>query len=137
MQRVVACILKKKNQILISSRPQKKEYSGFYEFPGGKVKNNELLLKALKRELSEELSIKINLNKVIFLKSYSIKRVNNKICIFFFICNKWFGKIKPLEDQSFKWTLVEKLTDENMLVSNKKIIEYLEFLISSSNNWTK
>ena len=35
---VVACILKKKDKILISSRPEQKEFSGFYEFPGGKVK---------------------------------------------------------------------------------------------------
>ena len=68
--KVVACILKKKKRILISSRPKHKEFPGFYEFPGGKVKKTEFFLTALKRELLEELSIKIDLNKVIFLKNY-------------------------------------------------------------------
>ncbi|MBD23264.1 MAG: hypothetical protein CL572_06365 [Alphaproteobacteria bacterium] len=75
---VVACILKKKKKILISSRPEQKEFSGFYEFPGGKVKKSEFFLTALKRELFEELSITIDLNKVIFLKNYCIKRDKKK-----------------------------------------------------------
>ena len=57
---------KKKKKILISSRPKQKEFSNFYEFPGGKVEKNELFLIALQRELLEELHIKIQLNKVIF-----------------------------------------------------------------------
>ena len=45
---VVACILKKKDKILISSRPEQKEFSGFYEFPGGKVKKKEFFWQLLK-----------------------------------------------------------------------------------------
>ena len=33
----MACILKKNEKILISSRPQNKIFSGFFEFPGGKI----------------------------------------------------------------------------------------------------
>ena len=55
--KVVACILKKKKKILISSRPDEKEFSGFFEFPG-KVKKADYVTTALKRELLEELSIK-------------------------------------------------------------------------------
>ena len=40
--KVVACILHRRNKVLISSRPPQKELAGFYEFPGGKVKENEL-----------------------------------------------------------------------------------------------
>ena len=36
-QDVVACILVKKNKILISTRPYPKIFHGYYEFPGGKV----------------------------------------------------------------------------------------------------
>ena len=59
---------------MIASRPYNKSFGGFYEFPGGKVKKNEFLLEALKRELMEELSVRINVNKLIFLCSYQIKR---------------------------------------------------------------
>ena len=63
---------------MITSRPYNKMFSGFYEFPGGKVKN-EFLLEALKRELMEELSLKINVNKLIFLCSYQVRRKKKKL----------------------------------------------------------
>ena len=44
--------------------------SGFFEFPGGKVEKSELLIEALSREVLEELNIKIDIKKVLFLKSY-------------------------------------------------------------------
>ena len=34
---VVACVLKTNGKILIASRPETKNFSGFFEFPGGKV----------------------------------------------------------------------------------------------------
>ena len=63
---------------MIASRPNNKSFAGFYEFPGGKVKKNEFLLEALKRELMEELSLRINVNKIIFLCSYQITREKKK-----------------------------------------------------------
>ena len=56
---VVAVILVKKKSFLISKRPRNKIYSGFWEFPGGKVETNESLKSALKREINEELDISI------------------------------------------------------------------------------
>ena len=82
--KIVACIFKKKNKILISSRPYPKPYYGFYEFPGGKVKKDEYNLEALKREIFEELSVKLNLNKLIFIKSYLVKISPNIRLGFFF-----------------------------------------------------
>ena len=46
-QDVVACILVKKNKILISTRPYPKIFHGYYEFPGGKVSSGEFLLESL------------------------------------------------------------------------------------------
>ena len=123
--KVVACVLKKKNFFLITSRPLKKTYSGFYEFPGGKVERNEFHLEALKRELLEELSIKININKLIFLKSYPVIRRKKKLIINFFLLASWNGIIKPLENQEIRWIKLENIRDYKILVSNKKIIDLL------------
>ena len=55
-------LLIERNKILISSRKENKIYNRLWEFPGGKVKKNESMVNALKRELNEELSINIDLN---------------------------------------------------------------------------
>ena len=44
-QDVVACILVKKNKILISTRPYPKIFHGYYEFPGGKVSSGEFFIR--------------------------------------------------------------------------------------------
>ena len=81
---------------MIASRPSNKSFGGFYEFPGGKVKKNEFLTEALKRELMEELSVRINVNKLIFLCSYQITRGRKKIDLNFFSTNNWLGKVEGI-----------------------------------------
>mgnify|MGYP001373971218 CR=1 FL=1 len=126
--KIVACIFKKKNKILISSRPYPKPYYGFYEFPGGKVKKDEYNLEALKREIFEELSVKLNLNKLIFIKSYLVKRKNERLILNFFFTSSWLGKIKPSEKQNIRWIDFNKINTHRMLSSNKLIIKFLKSL---------
>ena len=121
--------IKKKKKILIASRPHNKIFSGFYEFPGGKLKKNEFLLCGLEREILEELSVRINRNKVIFLKDYFIKRRGKEIHLNFFLCNEWDGDIKPTELQEIKWVRLPDIIKYKMLTSNKKIIDSLYYLL--------
>ena len=44
-------------KVLLSLRPKNKEFSNYWEFPGGKVENNESLERALRREIKEECGI--------------------------------------------------------------------------------
>lgn len=46
-----------KERILLSRRREEQDFSGFWEFPGGKVERDESPIDALKRELKEELNI--------------------------------------------------------------------------------
>ena len=119
---------------MITSRPYKKVFGGFYEFPGGKVKKNEFLTEALKRELKEELSVKINVNKLIFLYSYQVRRRGTMIDLNFFSSDSWQGKIEALENQKVKWIKFSEINNFKMLSSNKKVIDFLNcYLISSKN----
>ena len=52
-------LIVKKNKILICQRSSDNEHPLKWEFPGGKVKNQEEPQQALKRELNEELKITI------------------------------------------------------------------------------
>ena len=122
-QDVVACILVKKNKILISTRPYPKIFHGYYEFPGGKVSPGEFLLESLFREIKEELDLEIDLQKVIFLTNYSIKI--RQINLYFFTCTSWKGKIRAKEGQKFKWVRLSDLKKFNLLRSNQKLLKFI------------
>jgi len=119
---------------MITSRPRNKTFAGFFEFPGGKVKKNEFLMEALKRELLEELSVNINVNKLIFLCSYQVIRKKKKIELNFFSTSSWHGKIQALEKQKIKWIRFNEINDLKMLSSNKKIIDFLNYYLIFSKN---
>lgn len=54
---VVAVIKNSAGQYFIAKRHQDSHQGGLWEFPGGKVENNETVFDALKRELFEEIGI--------------------------------------------------------------------------------
>ena len=54
---VVAAVIKKNNHYFIAQRNRNKHFAYYWEFPGGKVDNQETFLNALKREIKEELLI--------------------------------------------------------------------------------
>ena len=101
---VSICILKKKEQILITKRPSHKLFGGFWEFPGGKLENTETFEEAMARELYEELGIRINIKNLksldILNHSYDKK---NYVMMNLFCLNKWSGKIRNRDTKKFVW----------------------------------
>ena len=101
---VSICILKKKDQILITKRPSYKLFGGFWEFPGGKLENTETFEEAMARELYEEIGININIKNLksldILNHSYDKK---NYIIMNLFCLNKWSGKIRNKDTKKFVW----------------------------------
>jgi mutator protein MutT len=58
-ERVVACVLRRGDRLLVCQRPAQKRHGGLWEFPGGKVEPNEDDERAATRELREELGIEL------------------------------------------------------------------------------
>jgi A/G-specific adenine glycosylase len=54
-----AGVLQREGKVLIGRRPEEKLLGGLWEFPGGKQGQNESLEECLRRELEEELSLKV------------------------------------------------------------------------------
>lgn len=55
----VAVIRNKNGQVFVTRRPDHVHQGGLWEFPGGKVESGESVVEALKREIEEEASIRI------------------------------------------------------------------------------
>ncbi|AOY78352.1 NUDIX hydrolase [Clostridium formicaceticum] len=58
---VAAIIINPQREILIAKRKEGKALAGFWEFPGGKVETGENPEDSLKRELLEEMNLKIHI----------------------------------------------------------------------------
>ncbi|CAH1543058.1 8-oxo-dGTP diphosphatase [Vibrio jasicida] len=58
---IVAAIIfnQDRSRIFITKRPDDKHKGGFWEFPGGKVEQNETVEQAMIRELEEEIGITV------------------------------------------------------------------------------
>lgn len=67
--KVVAAILQKDQEILIARRNYG-DYSGKWEFPGGKVEAGETPQQALKREIEEELEEEIAVGDYLMTREY-------------------------------------------------------------------
>ena len=118
---VSVCILKQKNKILFTKRPSKKYFGDFWEFPGGKLENDETFEIAIKRELFEELGIKIDIKNLISLDiiNHSYDK-QNFIIMNVFLLKKWSGVIKKKDAQDFNWRKTsgpypEKSLEEGLL----------------------
>jgi len=59
MTRVVACLVRRANHLLLCQRAPSKRHGGMWEFPGGKVEASESDAEAAARELHEELGVTV------------------------------------------------------------------------------
>jgi 8-oxo-dGTP diphosphatase len=65
MKRVAAGILIKEGKVLIARRKQGQSHAGLWEFPGGKIEDNETPQECLERELEEELGLRVQSGRII------------------------------------------------------------------------
>ncbi len=98
---VVAAIIKEKNRYLIVQRNRNKHLGLKWEFPGGKVHDNETFEEALSREIKEELNITINMYEKISEEKYKDEKID--IVLHYFLCSQKSGTIKLNEHEDLAW----------------------------------
>jgi 8-oxo-dGTP diphosphatase len=126
--KVVFCssaIIKNKNgEILLMSRKQKESFVSFWEFPGGKLKNNENFTFALFRELKEELNIKIDISKLSNHKFFKHQYRSFLLMMYVFEVTEWTGKIISKEGELLRWVSAKDLKKAKLLPANTKVVNY-------------
>ena len=98
---VVAAIIRRDDSILITQRLENVHLARLWEFPGGKVEPGESLEVALRREIQEELGIKIRVDDEFFTvdHDYATKSVR----LHFFNCVVVEGDARPLDVADLRW----------------------------------
>ena len=109
-------------KVLISLRSEDKTLSNFWEFPGGKMKNNESPDDTIVREIKEELSLDINKKslKPLSFNTYTYEEFN--AIIFFYICRIWEGTPISKDKQKILWVEIDKLKNYNLLPGSNKFV---------------
>lgn len=123
---VTACaLIDRDNRVLIAQRPKGKSMAGLWEFPGGKIEAGETPETALIRELKEELAIDIAQPCLAPLTFASHSYEDFHLLMPLFICRKWQGIVKPLENQEIKWVRPLQLRDYPMPAADLPLISHL------------
>ena len=111
-------LINAKNEVLISLRKNKKEYNGYWEYPGGKIEIGETLEQGLVREIREELNIAIT-NSCIAPLTFAVDEEEmNETILFLYVCRKWDGSITSLLNQKVEWVKPIDLFQYQMPRSN-------------------
>ena len=125
MIEVVAAIIFFKNKILCLKRGYSKyNYISFkYEFPGGKIKNDESNVSALKREIKEELNIEIKIEEK--FKTITHDYPDFRVKLHSYICraNKFSGNL--YEHSDFKLLKIKDLKYLDWLEADIPLIDSL------------
>jgi len=104
---VTAAVIRKNGRLLIAQRPLGGRLGGLWEFPGGKVEAGETLPQCLRREIKEELGLRIKVGKPI--TSIDHAYTHFKITLHAFECELVSGRPQALQVQDFKWVRMSEL----------------------------
>tara|TARA_B100000579_G_scaffold55795_2_gene39553 strand:- start:438 stop:1490 length:1053 start_codon:yes stop_codon:yes gene_type:complete len=121
---VVVGMIFKDNQFIISKRLQGKLLENLWELPGGKIQKNETKPECLKREIKEELDIKINnlQHRGVINHQYS----HMKLTITLFTCKYKSGQAKALASQEIQWITNNQKKDFAFPRATHKLFELMD-----------
>lgn len=121
---VTCAIILKDKKILVTQRSEKMKLPLKWEFPGGKVEENENEIECVKREIKEEINIEIDILKKLSNSIYDYGTF--KINLIPFVANYISGEITLAEHNCFKLLEKSELLNLDWAEADLPIVE--EFL---------
>ena len=121
--KVVAAIIKQEDKILIARRKKGKHLEFKWEYPGGKLENNEEENDALKRELKEEFSIEATIGRYLTESFYEYGSVN--INLKAYLVEKFSGDFKLIDHDKIESIKIEEIKKYEFAPADIPINNYL------------
>lgn len=97
----VAVLQDENGRVLLAQRPRGKPSEGFWEFPGGKFEVGEDALRALKRELHEEIGVELERAYPWLTQEYAYP--DKVVRLHFYRVPAWSGLLHGREGQHVSW----------------------------------
>ena len=120
---VVAAVIMKNDLFLIANRSFEDNSQGTWEFPGGKVEENETFTSALIREIKEELSLNIKVGNMI--ATIDLNKTDKNIYVHYYYAIILYGQISLNVHSEFKWVPRTQLKNFTYIDGDRHILNYL------------
>ncbi len=124
---VAAALIDSDGRVLCTQRPEGKWLAGQWEFPGGKVEQNELPEFALMRELREELGIETRptcFMPISFI-SHIYEDKKTHVLMPLYACRAWDGTPQAKEGQGMKWARPQEMYQMDFVEADKPLFNVL------------
>ena len=109
---VVAALIFNGDKVLIAKRSTDKDAKGKWEFPGGKVEENEDDKTAIEREIYEEFDVKVKAKKYISQSMFNYP--HNNIILKLYECSYIEGEFKLHVHSEFAWVNINDLLNYDL-----------------------
>ncbi len=120
---VTAAIMVKDRKILIAQRGPEAHQAGKWEFPGGKVENNETPEQCLEREMMEEFNIVVSIGEYLGASIYHYDHISIELMAFRAF---WTGRELVLnEHAAIAWVPVSELDRYDFAAADLQFVEQL------------
>lgn len=122
---VVAALIKKDDKVLIARRSTGDEnVFNKWEFPGGKVEENETEFDAIEREIKEEFELNIKAKK--FLINNICNYPNKIVDLRLYECDYISGEFELHDHFEYKWVLKEDLLNYDLAPADIPLAKYVK-----------
>ncbi|OOZ42604.1 Nudix family hydrolase [Solemya elarraichensis gill symbiont] len=119
----VAVIRDRAGHILLSRRPNDKHLGGLWGFPGGKLEAGESLADGLKREIDEELGIRIETHRPLIQVRHAYP--DRHVLLDVHLVERWHGEASGREGQEIAWVDPDSLSGYQLPPADKPIVTAL------------
>ena len=120
---MAAVITDARGRILLARRTEGRDLAGRWEFPGGKLHDDEAPREALVRELREELGVEVL--AAVRLMRYPHEYPDRVVWLDMWIVGEWRGEPQGLDGQALKWVEPARLDQEDILEADQPIVAAL------------
>ncbi|QIR13329.1 8-oxo-dGTP diphosphatase MutT [Shewanella aestuarii] len=117
----VGVIINQHQQILLAKRHGHLHQGGKWEFPGGKVEENETVTEALIRELKEEVNLDVVSSSPFMDISHNYPDKHVRLDIH--LVTDFSNEAKGMEQQQIEWVPFSQLVDYDFPEANKPIVD--------------
>lgn len=110
---VCAIIVNENNEVFCTRRGPGRALEGFWEFPGGKIENNESHEETIIREIKEELNSTIKPIRYIGKVDHEYTNLDSpfSITMYGYLCKLIEGELTLSEHTAKQWVKQDKLKD--------------------------